>query len=86
MTTIATVSDKGQVTLPKLMRDQLGIVPGTRLELRMGADGTLQAKVLPKGSTALAGLLSRAGELPLGLPEHEAAVTAAVLARAQGRR
>ena len=86
MTTIATVSDKGQVTLPKPLRDQLGILPGTRLEFRLGADGVLQAKVLPKGSAALAGLLARPGEVALTLAEHDAAVTAAVLVRAKARR
>ena len=86
MTTIATVSDKGQVTLPKPLREQLGIVPGSRLEFRLGADGVLQAKVLPKGSAALAGLLARPGGAALSLAEHESAVTAAVLARTKGRR
>ena len=63
MTTIATVSDKGQVTLHKRLREQLGILPGTRLEFCLGADGVLQANVLPKGSAALADLLARPGEV-----------------------
>ncbi len=86
MTTIATVSDKGQVTLPKPLRDKLGIVPGCRLEFRLGADGVMQVKVLPKGSAALAGLLAQPGQAALALADHEAAVTAAVLARAKASR
>jgi AbrB family looped-hinge helix DNA binding protein len=85
MTTTATVSDKGQVTLPKPLRDQLGIRPGSRLEFLLGADGVLQVKVLAKGSVALAGLLARPGKAPRSLSEHEAAVTEAVRERARGR-
>jgi AbrB family looped-hinge helix DNA binding protein len=86
MTSTATVSDKGQVTLPKPLRDQLGIRPGSRLEFLLGADGVLQVKVLAKGSEALAGLLARPGEAPRSLSEHEAAVTEAVRERARGRQ
>lgn len=88
MTTTATVSDKGQVTLPKPLRDRLGIRPGSRLEFVVGADGVVQLKVLPEGSTALAGLLARPGEAARSLSEHETAVTEVVRARARakGRR
>jgi AbrB family looped-hinge helix DNA binding protein len=86
MTSTATVSDKGQVTLPKPLRDQLGIRPGSRLEFLLRADGVLQVKVLAKGSAALAGLLARPGEAPRSLSEHEAAVTEAVRERARGRQ
>jgi AbrB family looped-hinge helix DNA binding protein len=86
MTTTATVSDKGQVTLPKPLRDQLGIRPGSRLEFLLGADGVLQVKVLAKGSAALAGLLARPAEAPRSLSDQEAAVTEVVRERARGRR
>jgi AbrB family looped-hinge helix DNA binding protein len=86
MTTTATVSEKGQVTLPKPLRDQLGIGPGSRLEFIVGADGLLQVKVLARGSAALAGLLAQAGEAPRSLSEHDAAVSEAVRERAKGRR
>jgi AbrB family looped-hinge helix DNA binding protein len=38
----AVVSEKGQVTIPKPLRDRLGIVPGAVLEFREEA-GTLVA-------------------------------------------
>jgi AbrB family looped-hinge helix DNA binding protein len=86
MSTTATVSDKGQVTLPKPLRDQLGIRPGSRLEFVVVADGVLQVKLLARGSAALAGLLARPGEAPRSLSEQEAAVTEVVRERAKGRR
>lgn len=86
MSSTATVSDKGQVTLPKPLRDQLGIQPGSRLEFRLAADGSLQVKVLANGAASLAGLLSKPGETARSLVDLDAAVTRAVVARAKGRR
>ena len=37
----ATVTAKGQVTIPKPVRDLLGIVPGSRVEFHRAADGSV---------------------------------------------
>ena len=34
-----TVTSKGQVTIPKSVRDHLGIRPGSRVDFRQAADG-----------------------------------------------
>jgi AbrB family looped-hinge helix DNA binding protein len=34
-----TVTSKGQVTIPKPIRDRLGIEPGSAVDFRMDADG-----------------------------------------------
>jgi antitoxin PrlF len=36
-----TVTSKGQVTIPKPVRDHLGIAPGSRVEFRCTADGSV---------------------------------------------
>jgi antitoxin PrlF len=36
-----TVTSKGQVTIPKPVRDHLGIVPGSQVEFRRAADGRI---------------------------------------------
>ena len=86
MTITATVSDKGQVTLPKPLRDQLGLRPGSRLEFLVDADGVMQVRVLATGSNVLAGLLARPGEAAHALSDQEASVTEVVRARAKVRR
>ncbi len=36
-----TVTSKGQVTIPKPVRDHLGIVPGSQVEFRRAVDGSV---------------------------------------------
>jgi len=36
-----TVTAKGQVTIPKAVRDLLGIVPGSKVDFRRAADGSI---------------------------------------------
>jgi antitoxin PrlF len=36
-----TVTSKGQVTIPKPVRDHLGIVPGSQITFRRAADGSI---------------------------------------------
>jgi AbrB family looped-hinge helix DNA binding protein len=36
-----TVTAKGQVTIPKPVRELLGIVPGSRVDFRRAADGSV---------------------------------------------
>ena len=36
-----TVTSKGQVTIPKSVRDLLGIVPGSEVEFHRGKDGSV---------------------------------------------
>ncbi len=81
MSTTAMVSDKGQVTLPKALRDRLGIQPGSRLAFRVAADGSLNVQVLATGSNVLFGLLAKPGEPARSLDDMDAAITQSVRAR-----
>ena len=82
----STVSEKGQVTLPKALRDQLGIRPGSRLDFQVTAEGRLIVTVMRAGASGLAGLLARPGEPPRTLADMDAAVSAAVQARSRRGR
>ena len=38
---VTTVTSKGQVTIPKPVREHLGITPGSQVEFRRAADGSI---------------------------------------------
>jgi len=86
MHVISVVSDKGQVTVPKVVRDRLGIEPGTRLAFKLDSDGGLRVSVLLKGSEGLDGLLARPGEPARSLADMEDAISAAVRHRGRSDR
>jgi antitoxin PrlF len=58
---LSTVSEKGQITVPKPLREQLGIHPGDRLELVEEAGRLVATKTIPGGGDPVAavyGILS----------------------------
>jgi|SRR5665811_344487 antitoxin PrlF len=54
---LATLTSKGQLTLPKEIRDQLGLVVGSKLDFIIEADGSLRVRPLRRGAADLFGLL-----------------------------
>jgi antitoxin PrlF len=40
----STISSKGQITVPKAVRDKLGLRPGSRVDFQLIADGALLRK------------------------------------------
>jgi len=75
---LATVTDKGQVTVPKEIRDQIGIEPGSRLDFEVQDDGTLRVRLLTRGADNLFGLLHREGIKPRSLDEMDQGIVKAV--------
>ncbi len=78
---LATVTDKGQVTVPKEIRDKTGIVPGSRLDFEVQEDGTLLVRVLTRGADSLFGLVHRPGIKPRSVEEMDQGIAAAAGAR-----
>ena len=58
-----TVTSKGQVAIPKPVRDHLGIAPGSRVEFRCTADGSIVIEKAgePPPKSKFAKLLGSAG-------------------------
>ncbi|MHC4885105.1 MAG: AbrB/MazE/SpoVT family DNA-binding domain-containing protein [Planctomycetota bacterium] len=56
---IAALTSKGQVTLPKAMRDQLELRAGDRLDFILRADGILEVIPLKQPVTKLKGILPK---------------------------
>ncbi len=72
----ATMTSKGQMTLPKEVRDRLGLHPGDQLEFVFSPDGRLEVMPRTIHVEKLFGLLHRKGEKAATLEEIEAGIAA----------
>jgi AbrB family looped-hinge helix DNA binding protein len=61
MTADATLTSKGQTTIPKEIRDSLGLKTGDRMTFTLMPDATVIMRVKGKSITALAGALHKKG-------------------------
>ena len=65
MATDATLTSKGQTTIPKEIRDRLGLKPGDRMTFTLMPDGIVIMRVKTQGVTDLEGLLHKSGRKPV---------------------
>jgi antitoxin PrlF len=59
---LATITSKGQVTVPKNIRDQLNIQAGTQLDFTLNNDGTISVRPLNRTALSIVGILKRPGQ------------------------
>lgn len=69
MTTAATLTSKGQTTIPKEIRDSLSMKPGDRMTFTLMPDGTVVMRVKNKSITQLAGILHKKGRKPVSVEQ-----------------
>lgn len=58
---LAAVTSKGQLTLPKAIRQQLNLGQGSRLDFSVNEQGWLMARPVTNTALGLAGILRRPG-------------------------
>jgi AbrB family looped-hinge helix DNA binding protein len=79
----ATLSSKGQATIPKAVRDRLQIKSGDRFKFFFHPDGVI---ILPKISTArLKGMISKPAQ-PISLEEIDRAIAEGATERFRRRK
>ena len=78
---LAKVTDKGQVTVPKKIRDKIGIVPGSRLDFALMEDGSVVVRLLARGSDNLFGVVRRQDQAPLSVEDMDDGIVDAVTSR-----
>jgi AbrB family looped-hinge helix DNA binding protein len=61
MSTETTLTSKGQTTIPKAIRDSLGMKAGDRMSFTLMPDGIVVMRVKNKRVAELAGLLHKKG-------------------------
>jgi antitoxin PrlF len=72
----ATLTTKGQVTIPKVVRDHLKLETGARLDFIIGDDGTVVVKPVTRHVRELAGVLHRPGRRPVSVQKMDEAIAA----------
>jgi antitoxin PrlF len=70
----STLTSKGQITLPKEVREHLHLREGDRVEFSIEADGKVELHPLSGSIMSLRGILHRPGEPPATIEEMDEAV------------
>ena len=79
----STITSKGQATIPKQIRDHLGVGPGDRLKFFVHADGSVV--LLPvRPVTVLRGIVAKR-KRPVSIEEMKDAVRAGASERSERR-
>ena len=78
---VATLTSKGQTTIPKEIRRLLGLKAGAKLHFNLMPDGTISVRAKAGTLKDLAGILRRAGTQAATVEEMNAAVARAAVAR-----
>lgn len=70
----ATLTSKGQLTLPKEIRDRLNLDAGAILDFQVQADNTITARHVQPDARRIRGLLKSPHAAPLTLEQMDEAV------------
>lgn len=71
----ATLTSKGQLTLPKDIRDRLNLDAGAILDFQIQADGTITARHVQPDARRVRGLLKSPHAVPLTVEQMDEAVS-----------
>jgi AbrB family looped-hinge helix DNA binding protein len=81
----ATLTTKGQVTIPKAVREHLGVDTGDRISFVVQDDGTVVVRPMTRHVRDLGGLLHRAGRRSVSLRDMDAGIAARMRAKYRRR-
>jgi AbrB family looped-hinge helix DNA binding protein len=82
----ATVTTKGQITIPKDVREHLGVETGDRISFVVRPDGTVLVTPLTRHVRELGGLLHRSNRRAVSVEEMEERVSTRMGAKFRRRR
>jgi AbrB family looped-hinge helix DNA binding protein len=77
----ATLTSKGQITLPKEIRDRLGLGAGAILDFELLADHTITARRVEPDARRIRGLLKSPHAEPLSVEQMDDAIAEHLRAR-----
>ena len=71
---LATLTSKGQVTLPKEIRDALKLSSGAKLDFSLQADGSVNVRPMKNSIASLFGILKRPVGKAFSIEQQKASV------------
>ena len=85
---VSTVTSKGQITIPKLIRERFGLTEGTKLEFLVDTDGRLLLRARRDDSAdgVLGCLKDYAPEMPVSVDDMKRAVRSRARKKARDER
>ncbi|HEY9106600.1 MAG TPA: AbrB/MazE/SpoVT family DNA-binding domain-containing protein [Roseateles sp.] len=78
---LATMTSKGQVTLPKEIRDLLGLDTGSTLDFEIQPDNSITVRVVKANALNVRGLLKSPHAKALSVEEMDAGLTKQLTAK-----
>lgn len=76
----STLTSKGQITLPKEVRNLLGVAPGDQLDFVIGQDGSVRVVPLSRPVRELFGMLAIRGRRPVSASAIDDSIVSAIAA------
>ena len=70
----STVTSKGQITIPKQIRDQLRLEPGDRVEFQVDRQGQVTMRPHNRDFHSLKGMIRRRRKTPVSVEEMNEAI------------
>jgi antitoxin PrlF len=77
----STVTSKGQITIPKLVRDQMGLKPGDRVDFVRDRSGRTMLQPINTDIRSLKGMIKSPFKRPITLKEMDEAIARGVLGK-----
>ncbi|HBQ61397.1 MAG TPA: AbrB family transcriptional regulator [Balneolaceae bacterium] len=77
----ATITSKGQVTIPKKIRDKLGLKPGDKINFELNEQGKLEVSTKTYSIMDTAGILYRPGQKRASIEDMNKAIGEAIKER-----
>jgi AbrB family looped-hinge helix DNA binding protein len=76
---VATLTSKGQTTIPKEIRDLLGLAPGDKLDFVVESDGRVVLRAATLDIRQLRGMLRKKGRKAVPLEQMDRAIAAGAM-------
>ena len=70
----AKITSKGQVTIPRTIREHLHVAEGDRIDFRVEDNGEVRLSSVARPARELFGMLHRPGRKPVSVEEMNAAI------------